>query len=235
MKNRISLKSNLHFLLTVLLITFVSLLSKAQVSGLELSAGGRMTTLDGNNLRLNQLSSLGEDNRLGGDVFSKIHINLGANWIKIAPEVFFIQNGTQETHNNVGTVSQNLINGKIRMNYSGISIPLAINIPIKKNGNTYAIELYGSGFADYAVSGSYTDLNGKKTDLSFGEGTTDRMDWGISTGLGFMVNGLVIRAGYDKGLKEIEFVGASTNGQPSPTNVKNTGFFATIGFMTTIN
>ncbi len=203
---------------------------EVKITGFEISGGGRLATAEGSTSRISNIIRTDEERRIGGNVFSKLHIELGSKWIKLNPEIFFIQNGTQQVYSNVNMLGQSALEQKIRLNYAGISIPFSLFVPFKKDVKLSGLELYGGGFADYLISGYYKESNGKEQAIDFGEEEQNKIDWGLSAGLGLLFNGFVIRAGYDKGLKNISFITATSTGAAFQNNIKNSGMYCVIGY-----
>ena len=234
-------KNSLFYLMLLLssyLFTPTNVIAQSErgikIKGVEFGTGLRLTSFNGSTPRVNQLSTLIDDDRLGGDFFSKLHINLGTNMIRFSPELFFVQNGEQETYQNISNVGQSLVERKIRLNYAGINLPLSIFIPFAKGAVDSGIELFGSGFADYALDGTFTDGGGAEQPLDFGAALSNKIDWGFSAGAGIMFDGFVIRSGFDRGLNEINFITAANAGGTTQYNVKNSGFYATLGYIGTL-
>lgn len=135
-------------------------------------------------------------------------------------------------------------NGRYHLNYLSLPIHLAYKPQIQAS-NYSRFVVYGGGYFAYGVGGSTTLFKvsqvGKIEEGSFDKGMFKKFDAGISLGIGFEVNHVVLTVGSEIGLVNISDLGGESSSTPGEVvgnkgsgyfkdNCKTLTFFATVGY-----
>jgi hypothetical protein len=142
--------------------------------------------------------------------------------LRVAPELFFLQNGAINQYYASGPAAVNdLYSNKFNFNYMGLYLPVKLSLQAARSG--VALFALAGGYFDYIVSST---LNGSGADsggIVF-PGSGDKMDFGFRGALGvsFPVKekgaNVCVELGYNLGLNNIRFY---TNSNPALYRVNN--------------
>lgn len=220
-------------LVFISLFLCASLLAQVSVQPL---VGGTSSSFDYNNdFEMNQaVQSFDGENK--GGFTGGIKVNIPTNdlgW-HIAPELFFIQNGSKEFYNDIQNVVNDLISRKVSLDYVGIYLPMKYNLlgqVISDDRDASGILIGVSLYAEYVVGGIIDDDNGKSlSKINFVNGS-DKLDFGGSAALEFIFpvptnTGYIpfsVGIGYDYGVNNINFFSELPNNADERYIVNNQG------------
>lgn len=227
-----------HLYFTILL--FCSNISFGQFSGFGFNAGGNGSTFveePQNNVNSNE-----QQNKIGGNVGIKLEWKLfQKDWLKLSPELYFIQKGSKEYLSKQGLI-QAVNEKKLNLDYSGICVPLKIDFNGKRN------ILTPQGYIRDNFTWGYLQAN-FYADYTFGASSTldeivrfnskvNRIDYGfVLNGAISIANGVYLQVGYHRGVKNIEFLTKNEQVPNSDTNyiVQNKNFTVAIAYLMKIN
>ena len=156
----------------------------------------------------------------------------GFGW-HIAPELFFIQNGSKEFYNDIQVVVNDLISRKVSLDYVGVYIPMKYNLLGENiSDDATGILLGVSLYAEYVVGGVIDDDAKGLSKINFVSGS-DKLDFGGSAALEFIFpvpantqSGIIpfsLGIGYDYGVNNINFFSELPNNADERYIVNNQG------------
>lgn len=214
--------------------TLFSVNALAQLSGIGVGAGGSASTFEYGN-QVSSIKDFGNEEKIGGTGGIKFDFDLGNENTKFSPEVFIIQNGAKEYYQDFNQVQGDLINRRVSLDYFGLYLPFKLYLPIDNGlGNTdyvyNGIVAEISGFLDYALNGTIIGEDKMEEKVAFAS-NSNKLDMGFSFSGGFVFNGVFMKFGYQKGIKNIEFNNALGDVDDQNYLINNKGFTLTVGFL----
>ncbi len=205
-----------------------------QLSGFGLSGGGTASTFQYGD-QVQSVDQFDSGSTLGGTGGIQFDFDLGSEMMKFSPEIFIIQNGSEEYFTRQELTNTLIVDRNVQLDYVGLYLPLNFYLPIDDGSDIteYAyngLNIHLSTFIDYAISGDIRQDDGSEMPINF-ENELDRIDFGVAATAGFIAGGFSFTFGYNYGLKNIEFneaVGAGTT--DGEFLINNRGFTLAIGY-----
>jgi hypothetical protein len=149
--------------------------------------------------------------------------------LRVAPELFFLQNGSNQYYSSGSTAVNDLLSNKFNFNYLGLYLPVKLNLRTPKSG--VALFASAGGYFDYIVSSTLNGNDATGNGIVF-PGSGDKTDFGFrgAFGVSFPVSdkgtNLCLELGYSLGLNKIQFY---TNSNPAPYQVNNNCITLSVG------
>lgn len=212
---------------------FLPLTTIAQLSGFGMNAGGSFSNFEYGN-QVNSLNDFDTNTKQGFTGGLNFHYELGNENTLFSPELFIIQNGSNEYYTDLLDFRNAVISRSISLDYVGIALPLSIFLPMDNPDDPYGDQyngfmMQGKLYGDYAVSANIENALVSEP-IEF-QNSTDRIDLGYILEAGLVYQGFQILFGYNKGLKNIEFQEAAGSVNSDDFLINNKGFTVQIGFM----
>lgn len=198
-------------------------------SGFGLNAGGSFSNFNYGE-QVSSVDNFDNKNKEGLTGGLKLDFDLGDNEVlKISPELFIIQNGSNEYFTNQNIAD--LITRRVSLDYIGLYLPFTIYVPTEEGSDEYnGVMLKARLFSDFVINGEIKDGSNGTSDISF-QNTLDKFDFGYSVEGGFLLQGFSIMVGYNWGLKNIEFNDSLGGTNSNNYLLNNKGLTLQVGYV----